>query len=99
MAENVDWPSIMKDRFATFKIEETAFCDSLKICNSTEVAIAKIYEAIKHLQDIPSSLILMYREAAYGENEKVKNRIRNRIFNIHRNMKYSLFFFMWSIKN
>ena len=93
MAANVDWPSIMKDRFATFEIEETAFCKSLQICNSTEVAIAKIYEAIKDLQDIPNSLILMYREAAYGENEKVKRRIRNRISNIRRNMKYSLLFF------
>ena len=88
MASNVDWPSIMKDRFATFKIEETAFYDSLNICNSTEVAIAKIYEAIKDLQDIPNSLIMMYREAAYGDNKQVKRRIGNRISNIRRNMKY-----------
>ena len=77
----------MKDRFATFKVEETAFLDSLKICNSTEVAIAKIYEAIKDLEDMPSSLIMMYREAAYGEDKQVKRRIRNRISNIRYNLK------------
>ena len=87
MASNVDWPSIMKDRFATFKVEENAFLESLKICNSTEVAIAKIYEGIKDLDEIPDSLILMYREAAYGENKDVKRRIRNRISNIRRNLK------------
>ena len=87
MVTNVDWVEIMKDRFATFKVEETAFYESLKICNSTEVAIAKIYESIKDLADIPSSLILMYWEAAYGDNKKVKRRIRNRISNIRRNLK------------
>ena len=87
-APTVDWPSIMKDRFATFKVEETAFVESLKICNSNDVAIVKIYEAIKDLEDMPKSLIMMYREAAYGDNEKVKRRIKNRMSNIRRNLKY-----------
>ena len=87
MAANVDWPSVMKDRFATFKVEENAFLDSLKICNSTGVAIAKIYEAIKDLEDMPNLLIMMYREAAYGEDRQVKRQIRNRISNIQRNLK------------
>ena len=87
MASYVDWVEILKDRFATFKVEDTAFYESLKICNSTEVAIAKIYESIKDLADIPESLILMYREAAYGENKQVKRQIRNQISNIRRNLK------------
>ena len=77
----------MKDRFATFKVEEMAFMESLKICSSNEVAIQKIYEAIKNAEDMPKSLILMYREAIYGDNEKVKSRIRNRMSNICRNLK------------
>ena len=87
MASNIDWQLIMKDRFATFKVEEIAFLESLKICNSTDVATEKIYEAIKHDGDIPRSLKLMYKEAIYGENEKVKSRIKNRISNIRRHLR------------
>ena len=47
MASNIDWALILRDRFATFKVEENAFLESLKICNSSEVAIERIYEAIK----------------------------------------------------
>ena len=38
MASNVDWAEILKDKYSTFKIEEKAFVESLKICNSNEVA-------------------------------------------------------------
>ena len=90
MASNIDWQLIMKDRFATFKVEETAFLDSLKICNSTDVATEKIYEAVKEDPDIPRSLKMMYKEAIYGDHEKVKSRIRNRISNIRRHLRYMM---------
>ena len=47
MASNVDWDEILKDRYATFKIEENDYVDSLKICNSSDVAAEKIYEVIR----------------------------------------------------
>ena len=87
MASNIDWALVLRDRFATFKVEENAFVESLKICNSTEVAIERIYEAIKEDDAVPRNLKLMYREAIFGDNEKVKGRIRNRISNIRRHLK------------
>ena len=87
MASNLDWSLILRDRFATFKVEETAFLESLKICNSTEIAIERVFEAIKDDVDIPRNLKLMYRESIFGDNEKVKQRIRNRISNIRRHLR------------
>ena len=88
MASNIDWDVIMRDRFTTFKLEENTFVESLKICNSNEVAAERIYDAIKDDSDIPENLKLMYREAVFGENEAVKRRIKNRITNMRRNHKY-----------
>ena len=87
MASNIDWEQILNDRYATFKVEETAFIESLQIANSNEIAAECIYEAIKNKEDIPENLILLYREAVYGSNGQVKRRIRNRMGNIRRNLK------------
>ena len=92
MACNIDWEEILKDRFVTFKVEETAFIESLQICNSSEIAAEKIYETIKFDEDVPENLILMYKEAVYSENEKVKSRIKNRIANIRRHYRYYDYF-------
>ena len=37
--------------------------------------------------DLPKNLEAMYIEAAFGDNEKVENRIRNRIYSIGRNVR------------
>ena len=87
MASNVDWPTILKDRHTTFKVEENAFLESLKIANSNEVAAERIYQAIKDDPEIPENLKIIYREAVYGTMEKVKTRVRNRIGNIRRHLK------------
>ena len=87
MATNINWDEILNDRYATFKTEENAFVESTKICNSTEIAVERIYEAIKEDDDVPENLKLMYREYIFGDNERVKRRIRNRISNIRRSHK------------
>ena len=87
MKRNVQWECLLRERYATFKIEENTFLESLKICNSTEVSAEKIYLTIKEDNDILLNLQLMYREAVYGSNEKVRNRICNRIANIRRNLR------------
>ena len=89
MAENLDWDEILNDRYTTFKIEETAFAESLKIANSTEVSAEKIYEAIQDDPDVPENLKLIYREAVYGDNECAKSRIKNRISNMRRSQRYA----------
>ena len=85
MASNFDWEIILNDRFPTYKVEEQAFVESLKIANSNEVAAERIYHAIKNDCDIPENLKLIYKEAVYGSNIVVRNRIRGRLSNIRRN--------------
>ena len=87
MASNLNWELILKDRHPTFKVEEQAFIESLKIANSNEVAAEKIYQGIKDDEDIPENLKLIYRKAVYGTHEKVKSRIHNRIGNIRCHLK------------
>ena len=97
-SKHVDWESILRERYATFKVEENAFLESLKICNSTEVSAEKIYLTIKDDADIPRNLKLMYREAVYGSDEKVRNRIRNRVGNIRRNLRYEKEYYLYYIQ-
>ena len=82
MAGYIDWEEFMHDQYATFKLEELGFEESLKICNSTDVSAEKIYYTIRDADDIPENLKMMYREAVFGHNEKVRNWIKNRISNL-----------------
>ena len=81
------WQEILKDRFPTFKVEENAFMNSLKVCNSTDVSAEKIYESIKDDEDVPSNLKALYCEAVYETDKDVKTRIRNHIGNIRRSVR------------
>ena len=87
MANSIDWEEVMHDRYVTFKLEKQGFRESLEICNSTEVSAEKIYYTIKDAPDFPENLKMMYREAVFGFNEKVQNRMKHRISNIRRNYK------------
>ena len=77
----------MHERYVTFKLEEQGFRESLEICNSTDVSAEKMYYTIRDAPEIPSNLKLMYKEAVFGYNEKVKNRIKHCISNMRRNLK------------
>ena len=88
MASLIDWDEVMRERYATFKLEEQGFIESLEICNSTEISAEKIYYTIREDPDIPENLKLMYRESVFGTNKKVKRRIKNRISNMRRNVRY-----------
>ena len=59
MANSIDWDKILRDRYATFKLEEQGFIESLEICNSTEVSAEKIYYTIREADDIPEKLKMM----------------------------------------
>ena len=87
MASPIDWDEILRDRYVTFKLEEQGFRESLEICNSTEVSAEKIYYTIWDAAEVPDNLKMMYKEAVFGYNEKVKNRIKHRISNMRRNLK------------
>ena len=81
------WSELLKDRYPTYKIEEAAFINSLKVCNSADVSAEKIYECIKDDPDVPGNLKALYREAVYGLDKDVKTRIPNRIGNIRRSTR------------
>ena len=80
----------MCDRYPTFHLEEQGFVESLEICNSTEISAEKIYYTIRDSDEIPENLKLMYKEAVFGYNEKVKKCIKHRINNIRRSHKYGV---------
>ena len=64
------WKAILKERYATYKVEERAFSDSLKICHSNDVSAEKIYDAIKDDNDVPTNLKAMYRDAIFGTDRR-----------------------------
>ena len=87
MENDVNWEEVLKDRYATFKLEEEGFLESLKVCNSTEVSAEKIYHTIKQCAEIPKNLKIMYKRAVFGMNKKVRLCIKNCIGNLRRNLR------------
>ena len=92
MAQQLDWPTLLKERFPIFKVEEEAYVDSLEIATSTEVYIERIYLAILSDVNVPANLKALYREASRGGGDKdVVKRIKNRIGNIRRHCRLVIF--------
>ena len=81
MAVSVDWSDILDKKIPSFKVEVTAFLDSLDVSNSTDVSMAFIHERIRNDVKVPENLKLLYREAVYGKEKVVKLRIKNRLAN------------------
>ena len=92
MASQINWRTLLKERFPTYKVEEQAFISSLDVANSVEVYIERIYEAVKIDPNVPEALKALYREASRGGNKDVVKRIKNRIGNIRRNCRYVIQF-------
>ena len=90
MAEN--WSQILEQRFPSYKAEVTAFLDMVHISKSTDVLIEKIYEIIKDDDDVPENLKLLYKECIYGTDKNVKLRMRNRIGNFKRGLRFVILF-------
>ena len=82
------WKNLLKERYPTFKVEERAFVNSLKVCNSTDVSAEKIYEQIKEDSDVPKNLKALYCECVFGSDKEVKTCIRNRIANIRQSVRF-----------
>ena len=81
------WQHLLKDRYPTYKVEERAFAESLKLCNSVEVSAEKIYDAIKDEPDVPNNLKALYHKAVFGTDKDIKSCIKGRIGNIRRNSR------------
>ena len=88
MACQVDWAEILDGRYPSYKVEVVAYLDSLDISSSTEISIEYIYEQIKSDGNVCDNLKLLYHEAVFGENKSVKTRIKNRVSNFRRALKW-----------
>ena len=86
MAEEINWKKLLNLRYPSYKIEVETYLDSLNISSSSEVSIEKIYEAIKDDPDVDGNLKILYKEAIFDSNVKVKNRMESRMANFRRNL-------------
>ena len=88
MTSQVNWAELLEKKYASFTVEVNAFLNSAHIANSTDVSIQNIYQVIRNVQEIDPNLKLLYHEAIYGTNKDVKARIRNRVSNFRRTLRY-----------
>ena len=86
MAAPTDWKKLCDARYPSYKVEVSAFLDSLEISSSTEISMQKIYYAIRDDNNVCSDLKLLYKEAIFGNEKLVKARIKNRIGNFRRGL-------------
>ena len=84
----MDWKKLCDGRYPSYKVEVTAFLDSLEISSSTDVSMQKIYYAIRDDSNVCDDLKSLYREAIFGSEKMVKARIKNRIGNFRRGLKW-----------
>ena len=87
MASQVIWVELLDGQYPSYKIEVTAFLDSLDISSSTDVAMDYIYQQIQNDINVSDNLKLLYRETVFGSNPRVKARIKNRVSHFHRALK------------
>ena len=87
MASQTNWSQILEERFPSYKVEVSAFLETLHISKSTDVSIEKIYQVIKDEQDVPEHLKMLYHECIFGTDKSVKTRIRNRVGNFKRGLR------------
>ena len=66
MASNVDWADLLDKKYNSYKVEVSAYLDSLDVSNSSDISMQFIYERIRNAPKVPENLKLLYKEAIYG---------------------------------
>ena len=100
MASNTDWNELLDKKYPSYKIEVQAYLDSLDVANSIEVSTQFIFEKIVEDDNVSDQLKQLYREALFGTNKEVKSRIKNRVCNFKRGLKWVKFFlliYLWML--
>ena len=88
MDSKLDWGPLLVKKYVSFNVEVEAFLDSLDVSNSTDISMAFIYDRIRNDRNVSPDLIKLYKEAVYGTEKVVKLRIKNRLTNFKRNLKW-----------
>ena len=86
MVTPVDWKKLCDARYPSYKVEVSAFLDSLEISSSTDISMQKIYYAVKDDPNVSADVKLLYKEAIFGNERLVKARIKNRVGNFRRGL-------------
>ena len=88
LSQDLDWEPLLKAKYPSYTVEVEAFLASLDIATSSEISMEKIYEAIREDSKVDENLKCLYMEAIFGSNKDVRNRIKNRIANFRRRLRY-----------
>ena len=84
MAGQVNWTEILEICYPSFTAEVNAFLESFQVSASPEIAAQIISDSIKADPKVWDNLKLLYHEAAYGNDKKVKKWIFNHITHFQR---------------
>ena len=76
-----DWEAILNSRYCIFNVEESLYIANVNMAATADGFARLIYQGLR-TGDVPENLIKMYREAVYGKNEKVRNRILTRVYSV-----------------
>ena len=74
-----DWDSILKGRYKVCSVEREIYLETQTKANNPEVYAKYICDGLKD-GDVPQNLMKLYREAVYGSNKEVKERIMKRMY-------------------
>ena len=75
MAEETSpFDAILKKKFKPYPVEKTVYVNTKSKGNNPELYAKYICDALRD-GDVPDDLIKLYREAVYGKDAKVKERI------------------------
>ena len=87
MTSSVDWTEILEGRYPSYTVEANAFLDSAEVLSSPEISAQMVYQSIKSDANVCDNLKLIYHEAIFGNNKKVKKRIYNRMSHFRRTLR------------
>ena len=76
-----EWDKILAGKFKLYEIEKSIFAENRNKSNSPEVMAKFICDGLRP-GDVPDNLKLLYQEAVYGSDKKVKQCITKRIYTI-----------------
>ena len=88
MASKIDWEDVMCEVYVTFK--ENKISDKLKkyvLAPMHQLKSYIYYKVIYMPKTFQKNLKMMYREAVFGSNEKMKKHMKHSISNMSRKYK------------
>ena len=74
-----EWDYFLNQKFKVYQAEEFIYINSIDRSILPESYAKIICDALRN-GDVPHALRVLYREAVYGTNEKVKARIKKRMY-------------------